>query len=78
MATKAINRKSQTIAARVPHDIADEIEILKEPNESTGQFVVSALKREIEFRKRNSLKPTLTSDRPHSKGSAAIAAFFLS
>ncbi|EBB9142165.1 hypothetical protein HX37_22700 [Salmonella enterica] len=57
MATKAINRKSQTIAARVPHDIADEIEVLKEPNESTGQFVVSALKREVEFRKKKRDNP---------------------
>ncbi|ENB7488835.1 YlcI/YnfO family protein [Citrobacter koseri] len=57
MATKAINRKSQTIAARVPHDIADEIEVLKEPNESTGQFVVSALKREVEFRKKKRGNP---------------------
>ncbi|WP_233608972.1 YlcI/YnfO family protein [Citrobacter koseri] len=57
MATKAINRKSQTIAARVPHDIADEIEVLKEPNESTGQFVVSALKREVEFRKKRRDNP---------------------
>ena len=50
MATKAVNRKSQTIAARVPHEIAGSMEQLKEPGESTGQFVVAALEGEIKRR----------------------------
>lgn len=50
MATKAVNRKSQTIAARVPHEIAGAMEQLKEPGESTGQFVVAALEGEIKRR----------------------------
>ncbi|WP_337065170.1 YlcI/YnfO family protein [Rouxiella badensis] len=50
MATKAVNAKSQTVAARVPHDIMNAVEELKAPGESTGQFVTAALKREIEHR----------------------------
>ncbi|MEL5624650.1 YlcI/YnfO family protein [Serratia ureilytica] len=50
MATKAVNAKSQTVAARVPHGIMDAVEAVKAPGESTGQFVTSALKREVEFR----------------------------
>ncbi|EOK5831597.1 YlcI/YnfO family protein [Escherichia coli] len=56
MATKAVNGKSQTIAARVPHDIADSIELWKEPGESTGQFVVAALESEIKRRQRKKAK----------------------
>ncbi|HBQ5433318.1 TPA: YlcI/YnfO family protein [Klebsiella pneumoniae] len=56
MATKAVNRKSQTIAARVPHEIAGEIENFKEPGESTGQFVVIALENEIKRRQRKHKK----------------------
>lgn len=56
MATKAINKKSQTIAARVPHDVANSLEELKEDGESTGQFVVAALKGEIKRRQRRKEK----------------------
>ncbi|MEQ9888229.1 YlcI/YnfO family protein [Pectobacterium zantedeschiae] len=56
MATKAVNAKSQTLAARVPHEIVKEVEELKEIGESTGQFVVSALQREIKFRQRKKTK----------------------
>ncbi|HDR2340568.1 TPA: YlcI/YnfO family protein [Enterobacter kobei] len=62
MATKAINRKSQTIAARVPHDIAGAIEQLKEPGESTGQFVVTALEGEIKRRLRKQSKQSANGD----------------
>ncbi|EHR7952830.1 TPA: YlcI/YnfO family protein [Escherichia coli] len=51
MATKAVNAKSQTIAARIPHEVVNALEELKESGESTGQFVTAALKREIEYRK---------------------------
>ena len=62
MATKAINRKSQTIAARVPHDIAGAIEQLKEPGESTGQLVVTALEGEIKRRLRKQSKQSANGD----------------
>ncbi|EHT0028802.1 hypothetical protein ABHL21_005468, partial [Escherichia coli] len=52
MATKAVNAKSQTVAARVPHEVMNNVEAVKMPGESTGQFVTAALKREVEYRQR--------------------------
>ena len=52
MATKSVNAKSQTFAARVPHEIANAVEELKEVGETTGQFVVTALQREVKHRER--------------------------
>ncbi|EAO7488037.1 hypothetical protein G6T41_001753 [Salmonella enterica] len=56
MATKAVNAKSQTVAARVPHDVMNAVEKVKEPGESTGQFVTAALRREVDFRQRQKPK----------------------
>ena len=56
MATKAVNAKSQTVAARVPHDVMNNVEAVKMPGESTGQFVTAALKREVEYRQRRKAK----------------------
>ncbi|EAA5748710.1 hypothetical protein ATO90_17945 [Salmonella enterica subsp. enterica serovar Rubislaw] len=56
MATKAVNAKSQTVAARVPHDVMNAVEKVKEPGESTGQFVTAALRREVDFRQRRKPK----------------------
>lgn len=56
MATKSTNAKSQTIAARVPHEIANAVEKFKEPGETTGQFVVAALEREVKHRQRRAPK----------------------
>lgn len=56
MATKAVNAKSKKIDVRVPHEIVSAVEELKESGESTGQFVVSALQREIKFRQRKKAK----------------------
>ena len=53
---KAVNGKSQTIAARVPHAVADSIEQWKEPGKSTGQFVAAALESEIKRRQRKQAK----------------------
>ncbi|EAM4785585.1 hypothetical protein LWV78_002614 [Salmonella enterica] len=52
MATKAVNAKSRKLEARVPHNIADALECMKAPGESTGQFIVMALGREIKRRQR--------------------------
>lgn len=57
MATKAVNAKSQTIAARVPHEVIDAVEGVKEPGESTGQFVTAALRREVQYRQHHKAKP---------------------
>ncbi|MBN3239603.1 YlcI/YnfO family protein [Pectobacterium carotovorum] len=56
MATKAVNGRSQTIAARVPHEVVKEVEALKEEGETTGQFVVCALQREVKYRQRKKSK----------------------
>ncbi|HFO0561323.1 TPA: YlcI/YnfO family protein [Proteus mirabilis] len=58
MATKAINAKSKKLEARVPHEIADNVELLKEPGESTGQFIVTALQGEIKRRQRKAKQST--------------------
>lgn len=56
MATKAVNAKSRKLEARVPHDVAEAMEQVKEPNESTGQFIVSAMQGEIKRRQRKQAK----------------------
>ncbi|MBA5238028.1 YlcI/YnfO family protein [Pectobacterium polaris] len=56
MATKAVNAKSRKLEARVPHDIAEAMEKVKEPDESTGQFIVSAMQGEIKRRQRKQPK----------------------
>ncbi|MEN7462292.1 YlcI/YnfO family protein [Pantoea dispersa] len=52
MPTKAVNAKSKRIDVRVPHQIVEEVELLKATGESTGQFVISALESEIRRRQR--------------------------
>ncbi|MBD2800327.1 hypothetical protein ID854_07625 [Xenorhabdus sp. M] len=47
-----VNNKSQKMSARVPHEVADNVESLKEPGESTAQFIVTALQGEIKRRQR--------------------------
>ncbi|WP_337262268.1 MULTISPECIES: YlcI/YnfO family protein [unclassified Serratia (in: enterobacteria)] len=54
MANNAINAKSKKVQARTPHDVIDAMEKAKKTGESTGQFIVAALRSEIErrFRKK--------------------------
>lgn len=59
MATGTKNEKSQKIQSRVPHEVIEEMEKLKELNESTGQFIITALRGEIKRRQRK-----LTKDDP--------------
>ncbi|WP_429884830.1 YlcI/YnfO family protein, partial [Escherichia coli] len=42
MATKAVNAKSRSVAARGPHVVMYYVEAVKMPGESTGQFVTAA------------------------------------
>ncbi|KLQ80107.1 MULTISPECIES: YlcI/YnfO family protein [Enterobacter cloacae complex] len=56
MATKSINAKSKRFDVRVPHQIAENVEILKIDGESTGQFVITALENEIKRRLRKQAK----------------------
>ncbi|ENL7641228.1 hypothetical protein AB5R77_001955 [Enterobacter hormaechei] len=56
MATKSVNAKSKRFDVRVPHHIAEDVELLKHDGESTGQFVVAALESEIKRRQRKKSK----------------------
>lgn len=52
MAVDNVNNKSQKMSARVPHDVANEVERLKDENESIAQFIVTSLRGEIKRRQR--------------------------
>jgi hypothetical protein len=56
MAVDNVNNKSQKMSARVPHEIASSVESLKEPGESTAQFIVTSLQGEIKRRQRKKSK----------------------
>lgn len=56
MATGTKNDKSQKVQARAPHDVVDAMEEVKEPGESTGQFIVAAMQSEIKRRQRKKAK----------------------
>ncbi|HBR2026669.1 TPA: hypothetical protein L9M76_004475 [Klebsiella variicola] len=52
MATGAKNAKSQMTTVRIPHEVMEEIERLREDGESTAGFLVTAAKGEIKRRQR--------------------------
>ncbi|MEB5922013.1 YlcI/YnfO family protein [Franconibacter daqui] len=58
MATGTKNAKSQKLQARAPHDVIEEMEALKEPGESTAQFIVTSLQGEIKRRQRQKKQET--------------------
>ena len=47
MATGTINAKSQALAARVPHDVIEGMDAVKDEGETTANFIVTALRGEI-------------------------------
>lgn len=47
MSTGNVNKKSAQLAARVPHDVIEEMEIVKRENESTANFIVTSMRGEI-------------------------------
>lgn len=47
MATGPTNTKSQSVTARVPHDVLNDMESLKRDGESTAGFIVTAMQGEI-------------------------------
>ncbi|HBT4564103.1 TPA: hypothetical protein MB288_000068 [Klebsiella pneumoniae] len=47
MATGSKNNKSQSVTARVPHDVLVAMEAVKHTEESTAGFIVSAMQGEI-------------------------------
>ncbi|APS28682.1 MULTISPECIES: YlcI/YnfO family protein [Pectobacterium] len=56
MATGTKNEKSQKLQARAPHEIVEAMEKVKEPGESTAQFIVAAMQCEIKRRQRKQTK----------------------
>ncbi|MEB0884671.1 YlcI/YnfO family protein [Citrobacter freundii] len=56
MATGSKNAKSQSVTARIAHEIIDGMEAVKNPGESTGQFINSAMQGEIKRRQRKKAK----------------------
>ncbi|MDK9983957.1 MULTISPECIES: YlcI/YnfO family protein [Enterobacter cloacae complex] len=52
MATGSKNAKSQSVTARIAHEIIEGMESVKNPGESTGQFINSAMQGEIKRRQR--------------------------
>lgn len=62
MATGAKNSKSQMTTIRIPHEVMDDIELLKEDGESTAGFLVTAAKGEIKRRQRKQARQDKPSD----------------
>ncbi|WP_319022509.1 YlcI/YnfO family protein [Hafnia alvei] len=56
MVTGAKNAKSQMTTVRIPHDVMENIESLKEDGESTAGFLVTAARGEIKRRQRKIAK----------------------
>lgn len=57
MATGTKNAKSQALKARVPHDVVEAMEAVKEEDESTSQFIITSMQSEIKRRQRKKAKP---------------------
>ncbi|MDU4242264.1 MAG: YlcI/YnfO family protein [Bifidobacterium longum] len=47
MATGNVNKKSAQLAARVPHDVIEEMDAVKGDGETTANFIVTAMRGEI-------------------------------
>ncbi|MDT7328384.1 YlcI/YnfO family protein [Citrobacter freundii] len=56
MATGTTNAKSQSLKARVPHEIVEAMELVKVENESTSQFIIASMQGEIKRRQRKKTK----------------------
>ncbi|AVZ16721.1 YlcI/YnfO family protein [Enterobacter hormaechei] len=62
MATGSKNAKSQSVTARIAHEIIEGMESVKTPGESTGQFINSAMQGEIKRRLRKQSKQSANGD----------------
>ena len=56
MATGSKNAKSQSVTARIAHEIIDGMESVKNSGESTGKFINAAMLGEIKRRQRKKPK----------------------
>ena len=52
MATGSVNNKSKQVNVRVPHEVLEEIESVKNNGESTAGFLITAAVGEIKRRQR--------------------------
>ncbi|MFQ0992192.1 YlcI/YnfO family protein [Gilliamella apicola] len=52
MATGKHNNKSKRVDIRFPHEVIAEMELAKNEDENTSQFVINSVKNEIKRRKR--------------------------
>lgn len=77
MATGAKNAKSQMTTVRIPHEVMEDIESLKEEGESTAGFLVTAAKGEIKRRQRKNRKTIPTSDQSGSQRQRSQRCLFL-
>lgn len=56
MATGSVNKKSKQVNVRVPHEVLEEIESVKNNGESTAGFLITAAVGEIKRRQRKKAK----------------------
>ncbi|MGV4056201.1 YlcI/YnfO family protein [Citrobacter portucalensis] len=56
MATGSVNNKSKQVNVRVPHEVLEEIEFVKNNGESTAGFLITAAIGEIKRRQRKKSK----------------------
>lgn len=56
MATGPVNNKSKQVNVRVPHEVLEEIESVKNNGESTAGFLITAAVGEIKRRQRQKAK----------------------
>lgn len=56
MATGSVNNKSKQVNVRVPHEVLEEIESVKNNSESTAGFLITAAISEIKRRQRKKAK----------------------
>ncbi|TKI02444.1 YlcI/YnfO family protein [Martelella alba] len=63
MATGNVNNKSQVKNVRIPHDILDSMEIVKQDDETASGFIITAIRGEIARRQAEGSKdnPLLSS-----------------
>lgn len=47
MASNTINSKSKQISIRIPHEVIEEMELVKEFDETSGSFITTAMQNEI-------------------------------
>lgn len=56
MATGTTNNKSRQKTARIPLDVLEDAELVKEKGESDAQFIITSMRGEIKRRQRRKAK----------------------